>query len=894
MDLVAVDVGIVDKNGRPVDDLRLDEFALKVDGKPRTLSSAEFINLRRTDDASEPEHPAYSSNHGVKPGRLILIVVDEGNIHKGNGRNIMTAAGRFIDGLNPSDRVSLEFIPGPGPVVGFTANHAMVKRLLMNGVGKMVESDLSRRISLVEALDFDREGVESKSWLEVIDRECASLPLNAPNAYEQCKQDRAVEARSVFQSARAQTASTLLSLRAVIQRLGGSNAPKTIVLITEGIVIERNVTDIAWVGPLASAAQINLYAVQIDGSFVDASVRGGSPTHYADHDLYVDGLNWLTGEARGTVLPVAVNANAAFARLDLELSGYYLLSFEPDMADRDGKPHTIAVQVSRPGVTTRARPQFKVAAPATTRTADDLLVEALRNPLPLSDVGVKLTTFTYRDDASNKLKVLITSELDRTANPSGNFALGYIVTDTSGNVVGSQIERALAVPSADDAGRPQRYTGAVVVDPGIYNIKLAVVDPKGRCGSVERTFEAKLTSAGQLKVGDLMLAEVAGRSARPSVDGTITADTLMAYVEVYSDANAPLQAATVKIEVGRTEHDTPNAFVALTFSDRKYAGKRVAEGTVPIALLPVGDYIARAVFLVDGRAVGQVTRPFTVTHTAATRATGPAPATSLSAPGERITFTSKIESFNREAVLSPRVVSFFVDRMNIVGVAPMPAALTPAITAARAGRFVELQDTLTGAPAHPATSFLTGIARLSQGDTDGAERNFRAALNASADFFPAAFYLGATYAATGRDAEAVSAWQTALITEADAPFVYTLLGDAMLRLHRTADAIGLMREATLLWPDADDVAMRFGTALAQGGQAADALKVLDPYLARHAADQDRLLLAMRLIYDAASAGTPIDSAAGDRARFNRYFAAYETTGGPQLRLAIEWKKIIDR
>lgn len=900
VDVVAVDVSIVDKNGRPIDDLKLDEFTLKVDGKPRKLASAEFINLRRTDDAMDPEPTTYSTNQGAKPGRLIMIVVDEGNIHKGNGRNIMAAAARFIDGLNRSDRVSLEFIPGSGPIVSFTSNHALVKKLLENGVGKMVEADFSRRVGLTEAMQFVREGADTQQWKEVIDRECISLAADPVNGFDGCKNQIALEARTMFQMARAQTTSSLLSLRTIIQRLKGGTTPKSVLLVTEGIVIERNVTDVSWVGPLTSESQVNLYSLQVDGSFTDASVRGQSPTHYEDHDLFIDGLNRLTGEARGIVLPIAVNANAVFSRLDLELSGYYLLSFEPDLVDRDGKPHDISVKVSRPGTDIRARSQFMVAAPASTKSTDELLTDTLRNPLPMSDTGVKLTTFTYRDDDSSKLKVLVTAELDRAFNPSGDFALGYTVTDQRGKLVASQFERSLALPSKDDTGRPQRYTGALVISPGIYNLKLAVVDPQGRAGSVERTFEAKLTSAGQMKFGELMLAEVAGRNARPSVDGRITADTLMAYAEIYSDANGPLQKATAKIEIGKTESDPPNEVAGLQFSDRKYEGKRTAEGSVPIALLAAGDYVARAVFTVDGKVVGQVSRPFTVTHSTATKpAPGPAPAAPASpapsgATPAPIAFVSKIESFDRDAVLTPRVVSFFVDRMNIVGLPQMPAELALAITAAKSARFVELQKELAGAPAHPASSFLNGLAHLAQNNVEGADADFKAALKSAPDFFPAAFYLGATRAATGRDADAIAIWQTALITEADAPFVYTLLGDAMLRQHKTADAIGLLREAAILWPDSDDVTMRFGTALAQGGQAADALKVLDPYLTKHPADQDRLMLAMRLIYEAKSAGHAVDTPDSDRARFNRYFAAYEKTGGPQLPLATDWKKFIER
>lgn len=894
VDVVAVDVSIVDKNGRPVDNLKLDEFTLKVDGKPRKLSSAEFINLRRTDDSPDAERGVYSTNQGARPGRLILLVIDEGNIHKGNGRAVSNAAAKFIDGLNPSDRISLEFIPGTGPLVGFTANHSLVKQMLANGVGKMVEASLSKRVGMVEAMSYFREGQDAKVWLEVVDRECRTEE-NIAGALDQCKRTLANEARQVFQETRAQTTNSLLSLRAIMQRLVGSNAPKTVVLMTEGLVIDRQVTDISWIGPASSEAQVNMYALQIDGSFVDASMGRNSPTHYEDRELYKDGLDKLTGEARGTVMPVAVNANAVFARLDLELSGYYLLSFEPDLVDRDGKAHDISVQSSRPGVTIRARPQFKVAAAAATRTTDELLVEALKSPLPMSDIGVKLTTFTYRDDTSNKLKILISTELDRAFNPAGDFSLGYIVTDARGNLVGSQFEKALAVPSKDDEGRPQRYTGAVVLDPGIYNVKLAVVDPRGKQGSIERTFEAKLTSAGQLKFGELMLAEVVGRTAKPSVDGRINADTLMAYAEVYSEANGPLQAATIRLEIGKTEHDTPSETSNLQFTDRKYEGKRTAEGSTPLAMLAAGDYIARAVIMVDGKAVGQISRPFTVTHSATPVAAGPAPTSGLSTPGERITFTSKIDTFDREAVLNPRVISFFVDRMNVVGLPQTPATLTPAVAAAKAGRFAELQQSLAAAPTiHPAASLLAGLAKLSQGDADAAQAQFRDALKAAPEFFPAAFYLGAAYAAGGRDADAVATWQTSLITESDAPFVYTLLGDALLRLRRTADAIGVLREAALLWPDVDDVMMRFGTALAQGGQSADALKILDPYLTKHADDQDRLLLAMRLIYEAKSAGKPIDSVENDRARFGRYFTAYEKTGGAQLALAAQWKNIVDR
>ena len=63
------------------------------------------------------------------------------------------------------------------------------------------------------------------------------------------------EGRAVYQASRTQTASSLLSLRGIVQRLTGSTAPKTIVFITEGVVIEKNITDVSWVGDLTAGSQ---------------------------------------------------------------------------------------------------------------------------------------------------------------------------------------------------------------------------------------------------------------------------------------------------------------------------------------------------------------------------------------------------------------------------------------------------------------------------------------------------------------------------------------------------------------------------------------------------------------------------------------------------------------
>src|SRR6476619_766285 len=117
VDLVPVDVNVIDKTGRPVADLAADDFSLTVDGKPRRIASAQFISVERAIETAPPKPLEYNSNAGAAGGRLVMLVIDAGNIGAGRGKPAIDAAKRFIGTLNPADRVALVTIPGAGPQI---------------------------------------------------------------------------------------------------------------------------------------------------------------------------------------------------------------------------------------------------------------------------------------------------------------------------------------------------------------------------------------------------------------------------------------------------------------------------------------------------------------------------------------------------------------------------------------------------------------------------------------------------------------------------------------------------------------------------------------------------------------------------------------------------------
>lgn len=891
VDLVPVDVTVLDKSGRPVSDLTAADFTLAVDGKPRRIASAQFIAVDRVIESAAPRPMEYDANSAATGGRLFMLVVDAGNISSGRGKSAIEAAKRFVSRLNRSDRVALMTIPGATPQIDFTSNHAVVQTLLERVVGQAAERSGPQRVGIAEALAFQRG--DQMLISSVVDREC-STDLMAMTR-EQCLQGLTSEADQLLVMSRERTRNSMTALRHLFERLATSDTPKTIVFLSEGLLVDREIADITWVGPRAAAAHIVLYVLQLDPPEMEATTSRTSPSRGADRDVLRQGLDQLAGMARGDVFRIVANADFAFQRLALELSGYYLLSFEPEPGDRDGRPHRIKIDVRRNDLLLRSRREFSVGPPAT-KTTDDVVLDTLRSPLLATDIPVKLTTYTFKDPESPRLRVILVADVDRSLNPDGAVSLGYLMFDHQGKLVTSQLEKAVA-NRIDPQSKIQKYVGAAIAPPGTYTLKVAVVDAAGKRGSVERTFAAKINAFGQLHATDLLIADNSVRGAdgvTPAVAADFTGDELHAYIELFSEAAEPLRNATVVMEVApgdeaRTLDSTPARFQQGTGENR-----RAAEAGVPIGLLPPGEYVARAVISVGGRKVGQVTRPFRIVRAARTITAPGASGAVAATAAAPIAFTSKIESFDKSSVLTPHVLGFFLDRLSATA-ATSAATVRPALASVRAGRFDEAMTSLESAGSDQlAAVFLKGLVLLHRGDLNGAATRFREALRIDSEFYAAAFYLGACYAAGGRDRDAAGAWQTSLITESNAPFIYTLLGDALLRMRDMDQAIDILTEARALWPADDEVGLRLGTALVMANKPAEALKVLEPYLASRPNDHERLLLVLRALYEARSSGKALTTTSGDTSLFVRYADAYVAAKGPQQALVEQWRKFMQK
>jgi hypothetical protein len=244
-----------------------------------------------------------------------MLVVDGGSIGIGRGKTAFDAARRFIGTLNRADRVALVVLPNVGPQVEFTANHALVQSLLDKVAGHGTDDLGPRRVTVSEALAL--QGNDRSTARDVVARECGTE--TATTLIENCLQRIQGEAAQLLLSMRERSRNSLVVLRGLFDRMDTGNTPKTIVLLSEGMLLD-SVADLSWVGARASSAHIILYVLQLDTSEIDASSQRLSASQTADRTVLKHGLDQLVAQARGEVFRVFGDADFAFQRLGRELS----------------------------------------------------------------------------------------------------------------------------------------------------------------------------------------------------------------------------------------------------------------------------------------------------------------------------------------------------------------------------------------------------------------------------------------------------------------------------------------------------------------------------------------------------------------------------------------------
>jgi tetratricopeptide (TPR) repeat protein len=147
-----------------------------------------------------------------------------------------------------------------------------------------------------------------------------------------------------------------------------------------------------------------------------------------------------------------------------------------------------------------------------------------------------------------------------------------------------------------------------------------------------------------------------------------------------------------------------------------------------------------------------------------------------------------------------------------------------------------------------------------RGLTTEAENEYKAGLQLSPQYAPAAINLADLFRQLHRDDDAQNVLRTALAFSPKDAGLHHALGLTLTRQKRPDDALVEFLAATELEPDRSRYAYVYAVALHSLGRVDESLNVLKENLARHADDRDTLLALVTFNRDAGNIGSALDYA----------------------------------
>lgn len=403
VDLVAVDVQVVDRDGRPVPALSPGDFEVSINGRRRRIVSADYVQF--ASPSGEPFRPTpagprasnRSAQQATDGARVYILAFDVGTLGVGDSRALVESALTFIDRLEPTDLVGLHSIP-VGPHLPPTSDHRAVRLMVQRVVGSRTNSEGAEsrfNLSASEIIDIMAESVRATPFANIgrgargtviwedapvtgdeVDTIRAVMMRECGASEMRCGDEIRAEATSRAFMMQAHALQNISGLRTLIRQLGAYQGRKTVVLFSSGMPTTDRPGGAPDLGTLpqalgrdAAATGTTIYTLHVDRGLSRGLGAGGgrasgsASTRSRDRAVEGQGLEAFADASGGALFAVNTGAGEqALQRVLRETSSFYLLGVEPQASDRDGSLRRLSVKVKRDRVTVRSRQWVVVPA----------------------------------------------------------------------------------------------------------------------------------------------------------------------------------------------------------------------------------------------------------------------------------------------------------------------------------------------------------------------------------------------------------------------------------------------------------------------------------------------------------------------------------------------------
>jgi VWFA-related protein len=584
-DAISVDVIVRDRSGAVVRGLTAADFEIREDGQPQQIVSFSFeeitsnpvpgvetadlladVEARMADTTGRTAQPAASTSGpaAVAPApmtsdmlagrRLLTLVFDVSSMQPEDVQRAVDSARKYVDEqMSAADLVAVATIGSTLNVLtDFTADRMKVALAL----GTLAYTDGTA----TEA---------PAASTTAADEEAAAAPDETESA-------EAAELDMFNNDVR------LRALKTLAEALGAIEQKKAILYFSAGMQRSGQDNQVELRSAINAAVRANVAVYSIDTRGLQAVVPGGDARQasgrgtsmfsgrgvqqqFARLDSSQDTLTSLAADTGGRAFTDSNDFGEAFARVQRDMSAYYLLGYSSTNAAKDGRFRRIRVRVKRDGLRVEARAGYYAERDFTHTSRTDRetqLQEQMFAAVSATDLPVMVTGGWFRL-SPDKYYVPVALTVPGSAVPVASDkdlvsldVLG-LVRDERNFPVG-RFRETLKLPPGTGrtlAGKQILYQSGVTLPPGRFSVKVVVREnTTGLVGSFEAPFVVPELKQAAMKVSSIVLSTQLQPAAKGRTDNPLVRDgvqllpnlthvvgrdqKLFFYYEVYDPAQA--------------------------------------------------------------------------------------------------------------------------------------------------------------------------------------------------------------------------------------------------------------------------------------------------------------------------------------------------------------------
>lgn len=606
-DLVQTDVTVMDAHSKFVTGLKPEQFELRVDGKPVSVSFFEEVSKA-------------SKSRTDVGARKVVIFFDDLHLSAASVEHLRRAVPELLDGPLRGDEVAMVSASGQlGFLQQFTRHPAVLRAAVARLVAQPTEvkdtenPPLSEYVALrIVQGDKDALSYYTNDLLRSLQFTYA-LPKyggKGPGYMVGSEGDQASRvvlqrAEALFARTNGYTNATLTALDAFLRGSARLPGRKLVLFFSDGFFLTGGSARLQELTDAATRAGAVLYPIDmrpLTQHGADSRMRTdalGRADKFSSDERRVS-QNSLVDLAEQTGGRAILNADklshAVKEALD-ETSNYYLLAWRPETSQAADRFRQLAVGVSgRPELTVRfGRGYLEAKSDASAAAAKSLYANLGLSYLDTPDNGAVLT-------ASTQVTVDLLSHGADGKQPAAIDLAGVVFNDRGKSVSNFKTRLNVEPPANGTAPSAVIYNHRAALAPGIYQVRVALRDERsGRLGHAAEWIEVPNVQAGNFGLSSLLLGaemvepnrNAAGQQMQFSVDRRFQKSSRLSFMLVAYNSSRVQSGSNLTAEISVQRNGKP----VLTIPRQQVPTDGMADlkrisygGSFPLRSLSAGVY----------------------------------------------------------------------------------------------------------------------------------------------------------------------------------------------------------------------------------------------------------------------------------------------------------------